>query len=236
MLEQIGARPTAGPFPGWRHGRPRRPTAGYWARLVVWKLARRRHDPRTVVAKWLFGLRAELQLTSDFGRCVWVAGAFEPNEFALLGDLLGGEDVFVDVGANAGLYSLAAARIVGARGRVLAFEPSRRERELLEANVARNGLANVVVDARAVGASDGDLVVLHVADAEHGGHNTLGSLVYDAVEVVDEQEVTLTTLDTALSEQDRGRVSVVKIDVEGAELGVLAGAEKLLSVRRPVIL
>jgi FkbM family methyltransferase len=82
----------------------------------------------------------------------------------LLSKLLEPGGTFIDVGANIGLYSLAAARIVGPDGRVLAFEPSPRERGLLERNVARNSLTQVVVDSRGLGNAENAQAVLHLAD------------------------------------------------------------------------
>ena len=81
--------------------------------------------------------------------------------------------VFVDVGANDGYYTLFAARRVGPSGRVVAAEPSSRERAHLQRNLGRNGLDNVSVVPAAIGAAAG-LADLHLAHGVHAGHNTLG--------------------------------------------------------------
>jgi len=154
----------AASMPGWTFGQPRHASAAYLLRRAAWKVARQRQSRRRVVTPWLYGTTAELILSSDIGRCVWVAGCFEPNEMHLLSKLLEPGGTFIDVGANIGLYSLAAARIVGPDGRVLAFEPSPRERGLLERNVARNSLTQVVVDSRGLGNAENAQAVLHLAD------------------------------------------------------------------------
>jgi len=203
---------------------------------VVWKLARERHSRRRVAARWLYGTEVELVLTSDIGRCVWVAGCFEPNEMYLLSTVLGSGCTFVDVGANIGLYSLLAARIVGEEGRVLSFEPSPRERELLEDNIARNGLSQVAIDGRALGDAPNDGVVLHLADELHAGQNTLGSVVYENVRLAADVTVEMTTLDHAVRQSGLDKVDVVKIDVEGAEFAVLSGARDILRTMRPLLM
>jgi FkbM family methyltransferase len=202
----------------------------------VWQVARQRRSRRRVVAPWLYGTKAELVLSSDIGRCVWVGGCFEPNEMYLLSRLLQRGQTFVDVGANIGLYSLAAAQLVGGGGRILAFEPSLRECALLQRNVDRNSLSQVSVDTRALGDADNSEAILHLADEQHGGQNTFGAVVYKNVRVVGDAIVQMTTLDQAIVESRVDRVDVVKIDVEGAEFSVLLGASELLSKLRPVLM
>jgi len=176
-----------------------------------------------------------VMLASDLGRCLWVAGCFEPNELALLARLVRSGDTVVDVGANVGLYTLAAARLVGGEGRVIAIEPSSRERAALEHNVRLNNLAGVTIDGRALGSRAGT-VVLRLAEARHGGQNTLGEPVYEGVHLSGSEEVAMTTLDDLVEETGLGAISVVKIDVEGAEHEVLLGGRRCLDRFRPVIL
>jgi FkbM family methyltransferase len=225
-----------GPVPEWTFGQPVRRGVAFRLRRGLWKVARQRRSSFTLIAPWLYGTTAELVLSSDIGRCVWVAGCFEPNELYLLSRLLGPGDTFVDVGANIGLYSLAAARIVGTGGRVLAFEPSPRERQFLQRNVARNSLRQVSIDSRALGAVEDAEVVLHLADDQHAGQNTLGAVVYENVCVIADATVRMTTLDRAVVEGDVASVQLVKIDVEGAEFSVLTGAAGIMAKLRPVLM
>jgi FkbM family methyltransferase len=236
LTGRLGGRPVVAPFPGWTFGQPRSTTAAFLARRVLWKLARQTRSSHTVIAPWLYGTSAELVLSSDIGRCVWVAGCFEPNEIYLLSKVLRPGGTFVDIGANVGLYSLAAGRIVGKGGKVIAFEPSPRERALLEGNVARGDLTQVVVDKRAVGARKQEHAVLHLADDQHGGQNTLGAVVYENVRLVANADVSITTLDHAVAERGLDKIDVVKIDVEGAEFAVLSGASATLEACRPVLM
>ena len=143
--------------------------------------------------------------------------------------------VFVDVGANDGYYTLFAARRVGPSGRVVAAEPSSRERAHLQRNLGRNGLDNVSVVPAAIGAAAG-LADLHLAHGVHAGHNTLGSFAHDDVVRASLERVPIEPLDAVIARLGLARVDFVKIDVEGAEASVIAGAATVLSSMRPLML
>lgn len=234
-LGRLGGRPIPAPLPGWRFGQPRAARFSYFVRLVVWKLASLARSTARVRTPWLYDTTVEVLLASDLGRCTWVAGCFEPNELTVLARVVRTGDTVVDVGANIGLYTLAAARLVGTEGTVLAIEPSAREHSALLQNLALNSLGRVRVDDRAVGSEAGRRV-LHLADAQHAGQNTLGSVVYGGVSVVGSEEVAVASLDQIIAEAGLTAVSVLKIDVEGAEHEVLRGALRCLDELRPVIL
>ena len=143
-------------------------------------------------------------------------------------------DVAVDVGANVGLFTIEMARQVGQTGRVFAFEPNPEVHELLQDNVYLNRVAgNLTADVRcravALGA-DSDSAVMRVR-AKHRG---MGSLMTpdagSAPGVPDDVEVPVVSLDAELV--GLAEVKLVKIDVEGGELGVLLGMNRLLRERR----
>jgi FkbM family methyltransferase len=143
--------------------------------------------------------------------------------------------VFVDVGANDGYYTLFAARRVGPSGRVVAAEPSSRERAHLQRNLGRNGLDNVSVVPAAIGAAAG-LADLHLAHGVHAGHNTLGGFAHDDVVRASLERVPIEPLDAVVARLGLAKVDFVKIDVEGAEARVIAGATAMLTSMRPLML
>jgi FkbM family methyltransferase len=139
-------------------------------------------------------------------------------------------DVFIDVGANIGLYSILAARKVGSTGRVLAFEPSSREFTRLLANLALNDARAVTPFSTALSSTPG-FFEFHIAPT-HTGLNTLK--VSDATEHAFRnarvQTVGVLRFDDAIAPLlDGKRVKLVKIDVEGAEMEVLLGMESSLA-------
>lgn len=224
-------------YPGWTFG------AEYyiernWASLrrgVLWDhaVAHQLEVPLTV--KWYDGLQVDVMLGNDHSLSLYVSGTFEPNEFVFLGQILKPGMTMLDVGANEGLFTLFSANRVGVTGRVVAFEPSSRERLKLQHNVALNQLGNVTVLPVAVGSSEGT-AALQIASGVHSGHNTLGALVYDDALAVGVEHVPVERLDSVAGRLDIGRVDVIKIDVEGAEMHVLDGARRTLATHRPVLL
>jgi FkbM family methyltransferase len=170
----------------------------------------------------------------QLSRAVYLSGTYEPRTLRVLRGLLRHGDVFLDVGANVGVVSMAAARWVGESGRVYALEPSAREFDQLTAHVAANAAAVVTPLKLAVAAQSGT-ATLRVADAAHGGLNTLGTRFAYDVETARLEQVETTTLDEFVAATGILRVAVIKVDVEGGEGSVLAGAAALLRAHRPAV-
>jgi FkbM family methyltransferase len=187
-----------------------------------------------VLTAWLDGLSVYAYPRNETSRAIFVTGNYEPNEFFFLAQVLRPGMIFVDVGANMGLYTLFAARRVGEHGTVLAIEPSTRECGRLLKNVEANSLFNVrlIQNAAADSCSDADLLV---AEDEWSGHNTLGAFAYDTP-LVTKETVRTERLDDIVSREGLSRVDVVKLDVEGAELLSLKGAVRILERFRPLLL
>lgn len=131
--------------------------------------------------------------------------------------------VFVDVGGNKGDFSLIAAKAMGNTGRVLCIEPAPENAAWIRKSVARNKYASVEVCEVALAERDGEDTLF--LGPKSGWH----TLVEDPSLVVDRITVPLRTLDSLLAERNIDRVDVMKIDVEGAEDRVLAGAASTLS-------
>lgn len=129
--------------------------------------------------------------------------------------------VVADVGANIGLLTLIMAWSAGPSGQVIAFEPEAVPRSNLEKMKHLNGLAWVEVRDQAVGEKPGRLT-FHVSDII--GHSSLYAL--PEAENAREVQVEVVRLDDVAP---KGRMDVVKIDVEGAELDVLAGMSGLIA-------
>jgi len=222
-------------YPGWRFAsEEQHPTLLVLARMCLWTMYRERPIGDPVRTNWYDGLLVDLVLGNDLSRCLYVNGSFEPNEFAYLDRILIPGFVFIDIGANEGLYTIFAAPRVAPTGLVIAVEPSPREQIRLEHNIAINEIENVRIVRQALGRQRGK-AVLHVADSEHNGQNTLGGFAYQGVTAVESIEVELIDLDTLMREQDVERLDVIKMDVEGAELEVLLGAKATLQRFKPIL-
>lgn len=142
------------------------------------------------------------------------------NEMSAWRDALGPGSLFVDVGANVGLYTIWAA---DAGAQVVAIEPNRDSRERLKANLELNGYAVEVVGA-AIADSEGTLRMTTGLDNQNHLLVSCTGSVAPASE-----PVPVRTLDALLGDRV---VDGLKADVEGAELLVLKGARRLLSQQR----
>ena len=151
----------------------------------------------------------------------------------VLAQVLRPGDTFVDVGANHGTYSIAAAGFVGPSGAVVAVEAIPRLARLVEKTLAGNGVRNFEVHAVAVADTPG-VCALFVPINGSGSASVYVS--YERHERKRTIEVQRARLDDTLGwDRYPGRV-VMKLDVEGSELACLRGATRFIVARRPVIM
>ncbi|MCU1675013.1 MAG: hypothetical protein JWN77_3126 [Frankiales bacterium] len=157
-------------------------------------------------------------------RYLYLFGVWEPGLSALVRRQLSAGDVFIDVGANIGYYSLLAARVVGETGQVIAFEPSPTVRAQLTDNLERNGLsARVQVQPVAAGEAAAT-VTIYLAGADNLGQTS----TRPGAGLTAEAEVPMVRVDDCVPPDVRARVKALKIDTEGDELAALRGATGLL--------
>lgn len=160
--------------------------------------------------------------------CRGVGESYEPDVWAALMAEVRAGDVFVDVGAFVGLYAIAVAKRLSNGGEVVAFEPDPNNYAILEKHIRLNGIgSNATAVQCAVGSMDGSVAF----DAGRG----LESKVSTAPATGDGVTVRMSTLDSVFADR---KVDILKVDVEGAELQVLQGGERLLKddLRRPRVL
>jgi FkbM family methyltransferase len=139
--------------------------------------------------------------------------------------------LFVDVGANIGYHTLYLACSRPA-ARVVAFEPNPLVRAQLEANVRSSGCGNVVVRSCALGdrAGTASLFAQDERDYNRGRSSLQRNL--DLGRAVAAVPVECRTLDELFPDE---RVDLIKLDTQGTELAVLAGAQQLIRRCRPIV-
>lgn len=157
--------------------------------------------------------------------CLLDTGDLELGTRLLIQRFLKPGDTFVDVGANIGIHTLAAARAMQGRGRIIAFEPFGPTKQLLDKAIWINGFSNMVQVYQAA--------VLDVAGSHHlylgktSGHHSVFPLGADADADHSCVDIPSLRLDDVLSSADK--VDLMKIDVEGAETEVIRSANSVLS-------
>lgn len=146
--------------------------------------------------------------------------------------------VVVDVGANIGEITLVAAKRIGVTGRVIAFEPIDTIAQVLEENIRRNALDNVTVVRAGLSDTCGSAPIFASCGQSYTGkeHHGLGSLYGGVNDGPAIQAIRLTTLDAYFQEHPIHRLDLIKIDIEGAELPCLRGAQRTIERYRPLLI
>ncbi len=139
--------------------------------------------------------------------------------------------VFIDVGCNIGTITLVGAVLVGPTGRVIAIDPQRECVEATTVNARLNGFDNVEVVHAAAAAKSGDAEVIVAADSLWTRLTTVGEHPLERRR----DTVPGVALDDLAADLGDLRVDLVKVDVEGAELDVIAGMSRLLAEHKPIV-
>jgi FkbM family methyltransferase len=159
------------------------------------------------------------------GRSLDCYGEYSRGEVELFAQLAPPGGLVLDVGANIGALTLSLARFVGAQGAVVAFEPQRAVYQLLSANLALNEVNNVRAIHAAAGQKAGRTFV-PIADHSKPGN-------FGGIELTDRggEPVEIMTIDSL----QLPACHFIKIDVEGQERSVIAGAAATIARFRPVL-
>jgi FkbM family methyltransferase len=223
-MSALAAAPNLTPAPDWNFGR-----GAPWLKRLAWY-----RMPRPFSIPWTLGIRLKVSGKDETLRELFFHGQFEPNEFHYLNQLLKPGMVFIDAGANLGLYSLFASRKVGAGGHVLAIEPSKREFQKLCRNISLNRMKNILALHLAVADIPGT-ADLRIADELHAGHNSFFAFKWSHTGLETVETVKTRTLDEIVAEHKFNRVDFIKMDIEGAELAALRGAQETLKRFHPTL-
>jgi FkbM family methyltransferase len=151
-------------------------------------------------------------------------------ELHYLNLLVGPGEVFIDCGANIGVYTLMAANLVGPSGSVIAVEPGEDSVRRLRRNVELNRDVPVTIINKAFSDTEG------VSQLYHTGEGPAAFSLVAAGQSRDSECVEMTTLDLTVQELGLDRLDCLKIDVEGFEPLVLRGASQSLRRFRPKVI
>ena len=189
--------------------------------------------PERVLVRTTDGCEIILDPSDSGYRYTYFLGEYEPAVSRCIRNVVKAGDVCLDIGANAGWFTIMLMKLSGPRGAVHAFEPVPATYEMLLENITTNkGLGNAKANCLALGSEIGKVEMI-LEDGLPDGHAS--------VEFSDEAEgarfsVKQDTLDTYLSDNNIERVDFLKMDIEGSELEMLKGSGLLFSgVTKPVM-
>lgn len=176
------------------------------------------------------GRTLEVNVCEQVGADLYYGVGFEEVEARLVQRLVSPDAEVFDVGANIGCYATLFAQLAGEKGRVHAFEPAPSTHAQLAANVARNALKNVTLNQAAVSDVPGEtnLYLNRESALASLGQTGRGKTVGTA-------SVQVVTLDEYAHARNIAAIDFLKIDVEGYEPKVLAGARELLQRSAEVV-
>jgi len=197
------------------------PFRAFW-RLIRWELLRLTNGQLT------YEYDADFLITllpnEGASRLTYYFGVSEPELFRVYNEFLKPGMTVVDAGANIGLHSLFFSKRVGEGGKVYAFEPSSKIFSRLMAHIRDNQLKNIEALCLALGAKQGTAEV--VDNEEDTSRTFLRSDLSDSGET---STVTVETLDLFARFRGLEKIDFLKVDVEGFESEILAGALQLLT-------
>lgn len=155
--------------------------------------------------------------------------SYEKKVTTIIKNLLKKNDIFIDVGANSGYYSLLASYIVSKHGKVLAFEPIKDTYIRLLKNRNINKFTNIHAYNIALGNYNGKIKINISRYSD--GQNSIGKIKDSYKQIT----VNIKKLDTIIKNLKIKNIKLMKIDAEGYELEVLKGSSKLLKNNPKII-
>jgi len=160
---------------------------------------------------------------------VWIASSFhEPHVYK---ELIKKEfDIFIDVGANIGKYSIILGKKLKDNGQVISIEPEPRNFEILNKNIKLNNLKNVTAINNGLYSKKGKLDFYLTSEKSGDGAHSLIKKTNNKI------QIKVDTLDNIIKEKGLKDIKLIKIDVEGAEANVLKGAKKTLKKYHPKLI
>ena len=150
---------------------------------------------------------------------------FEASPIRMLRQWVRPKTFVIDVGENIGFFSRQFATWVSDGGKVIALEPEALNYARLKHAIAKAGLTDVVETIQAAVADTTGSGMLEVNPGHPGDHKLAAQGV----------PVAMTTIDDLLSDRGWPEVSLIKIDVQGAEARVISGARQALERFRPAL-
>ena len=162
---------------------------------------------------------------------IYFLGEYEKPELKTIQLFLKKDSTFIDLGANFGLYTLNASRLIGKKGNIISFEPFSKNYKSLMDNITINNLQNVQTEKLAIGEKNGN-INLYYDERE----NNLGMVSTKNIENSSKEQVKIVSIDSYLQNKYLSHIDLIKIDIEGFEYSALKGMRATLIRYKPTIL
>jgi len=162
---------------------------------------------------------------------LYFLGEYEKAELKVIEKFLKNDSIFIDIGANFGLYTLYASKLIDEKGKIICFEPFSENFKSLTKNVSINNLSNVQLEKIAVGEKENTITLYYDQQEKN-----LGMVSAKPLERGVTEKVIVVSLDSYLKNESFTRIDLIKIDIEGFEYSALLGMKNILKTFYPSLL
>jgi FkbM family methyltransferase len=177
------------------------------------------------------GLQVILRIEDWIQENIFFLGEYEKAELKAIERFVTGDGIFIDIGANIGLYTLHVSKLTNHKTPIICFEPFYKNYFSLIENITLNRLSNVTIEKIAIGEKEG-VINLYYDKKE----NNLGMVSLNPVVNAIKEEVQITSLDAYLINKSFLKIDLIKIDIEGFEYEALLGMKYTLTTFQPTLL
>jgi FkbM family methyltransferase len=187
---------------------------------------------KTTIRTYGQNLKIKLHLHEWIQQQIFFFGTFDPRGINFLKKNLNPGDVFIDIGANIGCYSLIASSLTGDNGKIIAFEAVTNVYDQLIYNISINKISNIRAEKLAI-FEKRDILKFFLSSDENLG---MSSIFRHDTESGKTEDVEAVSLDEYLADYPLERVNLIKIDIEGAEMHALKGMKNTIEKHFPVLM
>jgi FkbM family methyltransferase len=173
----------------------------------------------------------ELHIDDWIQESLFFIGKYEETELQFIERSLNNGNVFIDIGANIGLYTLLASKLVGEEGKVFAFEPFSKNFHSLKKNVSLNRSKNILLENLAVAETNKQIEIFYNDQISNFGIASSYLTQNNMCEKID-----AVSIDNYLNKHTVKELSFIKIDIEGGEYPALLGMKETLTNFSPILL
>jgi FkbM family methyltransferase len=197
---------------------------------MIFRLFKKAVFPKELKLKQLSieGIEYLVWLNEEVGKQLLLSRGYERNNIKAFSRLVQKGDVCFDIGGNIGYYALNFAKMCSPAGHVYVFEPVEKNALVIKLSSLLNGNENISVIEKIVSDKNVELDLILPGDSAYAYLDQAGHMKGDKSEARSIKKPSI-TVDRFVSDNDINKVSLIKIDVEGAEGLVLEGAENILS-------
>ncbi len=201
---------------------------------AVEKFGSRIQEPRIFDRHLFNGMTIQCDLRDHVQQQIYFFGGYEPIEASLFLSLIKPGDTVLDIGANVGFYSLLLSKKVGEGGKVFSFEPVPKNFLQLQKNIEKSGSPkNIFLNQIAIWDQREQL---KFSLGNQHDKNCGGFSAGEVENSIESFECSAMPLTEFVAKDQVGKVSAIKMDIEGAEWRALKGALAIITRDRPILL